>query len=66
MQKELVLNFKKIRKQLSSRRIDNIEGMCFGPKLANGNRSLLFISDNNFNTFTDQITQLIWLEMIEK
>lgn len=64
--KELVLDFKKIRKQLTSQRIDNLEGMCYGPKLTNGNRTLLFISDNNFNVFTDQITQLIWLEMIEK
>ena len=29
--------------------IDNIEGMSFGPKLPNGNDSLVFISDNNFN-----------------
>ncbi|MFO7702600.1 MAG: esterase-like activity of phytase family protein [Psychroflexus maritimus] len=64
-EKELVLDFKKIRRQLPSKIIDNIEGMCFGPKLTNGNRSLLLISDNNFNSFGDQITQLIWLEMIE-
>lgn len=29
--------------------IDNIEGVTFGPELANGKRSLLFVSDNNFN-----------------
>lgn len=31
--------------------IDNIEGICFGPKLENGNQSLLLIADNNFNPF---------------
>ncbi len=29
--------------------IDNIEGVTFGPRLADGKRSLLFIVDNNFN-----------------
>lgn len=29
--------------------IDNIEGICFGPRLANGKRSLFFVVDNNFN-----------------
>ncbi len=29
-------------------RRDNFEGMTFGPTLANGNRSLILISDNNF------------------
>lgn len=31
--------------------IDNVEGICFGPKLENGNQSLLLIVDNNFNPF---------------
>jgi len=29
--------------------IDNVEGVCFGPQLENGKRSLLFVVDNNFN-----------------
>lgn len=29
--------------------IDNIEGATFGPNLANGHKSMLFISDNNFD-----------------
>jgi len=29
--------------------IFNVEGVCFGPKLPNGNRSLLLVTDNNFN-----------------
>ena len=63
--KELLLDFKKIRKQIPSKRIDNIEGLCFGPTLANGNKTLLFVSDNNFNSFGDQITQIIWIEIID-
>ncbi|GGE36014.1 esterase-like activity of phytase family protein [Psychroflexus planctonicus] len=63
--KHLLLDFKKTRKQLPSKRIDNIEGLCFGPTLANGNKSLLFVSDNNFNSFGEQITQIIWMELAE-
>lgn len=29
--------------------IDNIEGLCLGPRLPNGNRSLLVVVDNNFD-----------------
>jgi hypothetical protein len=31
--------------------LDNIEGLTFGPDLADGYRSLILISDNNFNSF---------------
>jgi hypothetical protein len=41
--------------------IDNIEGVTFGPKLANGKRSLLFISDNNFNPL--EKTQFLLFEI---
>ncbi|MGH2646367.1 MAG: esterase-like activity of phytase family protein [Ginsengibacter sp.] len=41
--------------------IDNIEGVTFGPILADGNRSLLFISDNNFNPH--QKTQFLLYEI---
>jgi hypothetical protein len=37
--------------------IDNIEGMCWGPGLPNGKRSLVFVSDNNFKDF--QVTQVL-------
>lgn len=37
--------------------LDNIEGMTFGPILPDGRRSLLLISDNNFNPL--QITQIL-------
>jgi hypothetical protein len=41
-----------------NQRIDNIEGMTFGPDFPDGSKSLLFISDDNFNE--EQETQL-WL-----
>jgi hypothetical protein len=39
-------------------KIDNIEGMTFGPDFPDGSKSLIFISDDNFNK--EQETQL-WL-----
>ncbi len=41
--------------------IDNIEGVTFGPILPDGKRSLLFISDNNFNPL--EKTQLLLFEI---
>jgi hypothetical protein len=41
--------------------IDNIEGVSFGPKLANGKHSLLFVSDNNFSS--KQKTQILLFEV---
>lgn len=43
--------------------IDNIEGLTFGPKLANGNPSLIFISDNNFSD--KQKTQVLVFELVK-
>ena len=43
--------------------IDNIEGLTFGPKLANGNQSLLFVSDNNFSD--KQKTQVLVFELVK-
>ena len=31
------------------RKLDNFEGLTLGPNLPNGNKSLIFVSDNNFN-----------------
>jgi hypothetical protein len=28
--------------------VDNVEGICFGPVLPNGHRTLVLVSDNNF------------------
>ncbi|WP_233589418.1 esterase-like activity of phytase family protein [Flavobacterium bomense] len=44
--------------------IDNIEGLTFGPKLANGNQSIIFISDNNFSD--KQKTQVLVFELVKK
>ena len=44
-------------------RLDNTEGMCWGPVLPNGNRTLLFVSDDNFNP--RQITQFLAFEFLE-
>ena len=41
--------------------IDNIEGVTFGPKLADGKRSLLFVSDNNFSPL--EKTQFLLFEI---
>ncbi|QIZ71901.1 esterase-like activity of phytase family protein [Oxynema aestuarii] len=37
--------------------LDNLEGMTWGPPLPDGRRSLVLVSDNNFNPF--QFTQII-------
>ena len=42
--------------------IDNIEGLTFGPKLANGNPSIIFVSDNNFSD--KQKTQVLVFELV--
>jgi hypothetical protein len=41
--------------------IDNIEGVCFGPRLSSGNQTLVFVSDNNFSA--GQVTQFLVFEL---
>jgi hypothetical protein len=41
---------------------DNVEGVTFGPKLANGHSTLIFITDDNFQSA--QKTQLLLFEII--
>ena len=43
-------------------KIDNLEGMSWGPMLANGHRSLVLISDDNFSA--DEVTQLLAFEVL--
>ncbi len=43
-------------------RVDNLEGMTLGPKLANGNYSLVMVSDDNFGAA--QITQFLAFEVL--
>ncbi|MDZ8240633.1 MAG: phytase, partial [Nostoc sp. ChiQUE01a] len=53
-QKRLVLNLNDL--DLPT---DNIEGIAFGPKLADGRQSIVLVSDNNFNS--SQFTQILTL-----
>ncbi len=55
--KKLILNM-----DLLNQYIDNIEGVTWGPLLPNGHRTLLFVSDNNFQSF--QKTQILLFEVI--
>ncbi len=43
---------------------DNIEGVTFGPTLPNGNKTLLFVADNNFSPM--QKNQFLLFEVMEK
>jgi len=43
--------------------IDNIEGMTLGKTLENGNKTIIFVSDNNFSN--KQKTQFLVFEIIE-
>ncbi|PHJ64350.1 hypothetical protein VF14_26290 [Nostoc linckia z18] len=52
VQKKLLLDLRTLDVVL-----DNIEGLTFGPKLPDGQRSLILISDNNFNSL--QRTQIL-------
>lgn len=61
--KSLIFDFKAVRKKLKENFIDNIEGMTFGPDLPNGNKTLLLVSDNNFNSLGRQINQVILMEL---
>jgi len=57
--KTLLFDFETIRNRLTRNTVDNLEGLSFGPTLEDGSRSLVVISDNNFNSFFPQLTQLI-------
>lgn len=65
-EKNVIFDFNSIKKKLSHKFADNIEGIAFGPKLSNGNQSIILISDNNFNTYSEQINQVILMELIVK
>ena len=66
LKKELLFDFKTIKNKLTDKIIDNIEGITFGPKLSNGNRSLLLVSDDNFQIYGKQLNQFLLLEIDEK
>ncbi len=66
MKKELVLDFNSIKHKLTDNHIDNIEGICFGEKLQNGNQSLIIISDDNFQLYGEQFNQFLLFEIVNK
>lgn len=57
MKKRLVLDLNQAGLAL----VDNLEGMAFGPRLANGHASLVLVSDDNFNQ--RQVTQFLLFEV---
>jgi hypothetical protein len=48
--------------QLGLARLDNTEGMCWGPRLPGGRRSLVVVSDDNFNA--KQVTHFAAFEYL--
>jgi len=62
-EKKLLFNFKSVKDKLTQGIIDNIEGMSFGPLLENGQQSLILVSDNNFNSFAEQLNQFILMQI---
>jgi len=63
VKKELIFDFDSIREQLTDGVVDNIEGFTLGPKLSNGNESLIIITDDNFQKHGKQLNQFILLEI---
>lgn len=58
MEKRLVLDLSTLNLPM----IDNLEGLAFGPVLPNGHRSLVLVSDDNFNHA--QVTQFLLFELL--
>jgi hypothetical protein len=63
--KTLLFNFESIRNQLTNNTVDNLEGFSFGSKLKDGSRTIVVISDNNFNSFFPQLNQFIVLKVVQ-
>jgi hypothetical protein len=57
--KRLVADFA----HLGLSRLDNTEGICWGPRLPNGRRALVCVSDDNFSS--RQVTQFAAFEYLE-
>jgi uncharacterized repeat protein (TIGR01451 family) len=55
-QKRLLLNLDDLALPTG---LDNVEGLAFGPKLADGRQSIVLVSDNNFSA--TQFTQILTL-----
>ena len=59
MTKRLVLDFDSLPVV-----VDNLEGLCFGPVLPNGHRTLVLVSDDNFNP--GERTQFLAFEIVPR
>ena len=66
LKKKLLFDFASVKNVLTDKIIDNIEGITFGPILSNGNRSLILVSDDNFQVYGKQLNQFLLLEIEEK
>lgn len=62
--KRLVRDFETLKTQLGG--VANLEGITFGPKLANGRDSLLVVADDNFPTAasTTDFNQFLVFEVV--
>lgn len=63
LEKTLVIDFDSILPRLAPgfKVLDNFEGLAFGPTLANGKRTLIVVSDNNFSM--RQRTAILFFEI---
>jgi len=62
--KTLVADFARLGAGNGLSRLDNSEGMCWGPPLPGGGRTLMIVSDDNFNPL--QITQFAAFEFLDR
>lgn len=64
VEKELVADLEDFKSQMSKdfQSVDNIEGICLGPELANGHQTIILVSDNNFKK--NQRTQFLAFEVV--
>jgi hypothetical protein len=58
IRKKLVLDLQKLGIKL-----DNLEGLTFGPRLADGSQSLIMVSDNNFAKDGKQKNQFLLFKL---
>lgn len=63
LKKQLLFDFETIKSQLSEGIVDNLEGITLGPKLVNGNQSLILASDDNFQVYGKQLNQFVLFEL---
>lgn len=63
LKKRLLFDFDTVKESLTDGIIDNIEGITLGPKLKNGNQSLILVADDNFQLYGKQLNQFILLQI---